>query len=136
MRKPARRSRRLQRSSHALSTGPATAALFTNSFTSHHAMHGTAVNPDTGGIAEYKELSTCSDGNLWQSSNAGEIGRMFQGLGPDSYMPTGTNTLFFIDRKDIPKHKKPTNIRVVCADQPEKTNPKQVRWTAGGNKVE
>jgi hypothetical protein len=54
-------------------------------------MHGTAVNPDTGGIAEYKELSTCSDGNLWQASNADEIGRMFQGLGPDSYMPTGAS---------------------------------------------
>ena len=99
-------------------------------------MHGTAVNPDTGGIAEYKELSTCSDGNLWQASNADEIGRMFQGLGPDSYMPTGTNTLFFIDRKDIPKHKKTTYVRVVCADRPEKTNPKRVRWTAGGDKVE
>jgi hypothetical protein len=136
--KPARRSRRIQRSAHALSTGPATATptLFTNSFTSHHAMHGTAVNPNTGGIAEYKELSTCSDSNLWQALNADEIGRMFQGLGPNSYMPTGTNTLFFIDQKDIPKHKKPTYIRVVCADRPEKTNPKRVRWTAGGNKVE
>jgi hypothetical protein len=70
-RKPARRSRCIQRSSHGLSTGPATATskLFTDSFTSHYAMHGTAVNPDTGGIAEYKELSTFTNGNLWQASD-------------------------------------------------------------------
>jgi hypothetical protein len=136
-RKPARRSQRIQLSSHALSTGPATATskLFTDSFTSHYAMHGTAVNPDTGGIAEYKELSTCSDGNLWQASNADEIGCMFQGLGPDSYMPTGTNTLFFIDKKDIPKNKKPAYVRVVCADRPEKTNPKRVRGGSVGQLV-
>jgi hypothetical protein len=79
-------------------------------------MHGTAVNPNTGGIAEYKELSRCSNGTLWQASNADEIGCMFQGLGPGSYMPTGTNTLFFIDKKDIPKNKKPAYVRVVCAD--------------------
>jgi hypothetical protein len=38
-----------------ISTGPASATskLFTDSFTSHYAMHGTAVNPDTGSIAEY-----------------------------------------------------------------------------------
>jgi hypothetical protein len=69
-------------------------------------MYGTAVNPDTRGIAEDKELSTCSDGTLWQASNADEIRRMFQGLGPTSYMPKGSNTLFSIDKKDIPKHKK------------------------------
>jgi hypothetical protein len=81
-RKPARRSRRIQQSSHALSNGPATATskLFTGSFTSHYVMHGTSVNPATGGIAEYKELSTCSDGNLWQASHAYEISRIFQGL--------------------------------------------------------
>jgi hypothetical protein len=106
-----------------------------NGTTSHYAMHGTAVNPNTGGITEHKELSTCSDGNLWQASNADESGHMFQGLGPDSYMPTGTNTLFFIDKKNIPKNKKLTYVRVVCANRPEKTNPKRVRWTAGGDKV-
>jgi hypothetical protein len=90
-----------------------------------YAIHSTAVNPGTVGIAEYKELSTCSDGNLWQASHADEIGRIFQGLGPDSYMPTGTNTLFFIDKKDIPKNKKPTYVRVVCAGRPEKTHPSE-----------
>jgi hypothetical protein len=133
-RQTARRSPRSHKSAHALA--PTTTTVYPDNFTDHFAMHGTAVNPDTGGIAEYKELSTCSDGALWQASNADEIGRMFQGLGPDSYMPEGTNTLFFINKIDIPRHKKPTYIRVVCANRPEKTNPKRVRWTAGGDKVE
>jgi hypothetical protein len=60
---------------------------------------------DTDSVAKYKELSQCSDGKLWQYSNVDDIGRMFQGLGPDSYMPTGTETLWFIARKNIPKHK-------------------------------
>jgi hypothetical protein len=102
----------------------------------HWCCHGTAVNPDTGNIAQYKELSTSSDAAHWQYSNTDEIGRMFQGLGPDSYMPTGTNTLWFIDRKDIPKHKKPTYVRVVCADRPEKPNTRRVRWTAGGDRID
>jgi hypothetical protein len=98
-------------------------------------MHDTTVNPDTGGIAEYKELSTCSDGNLWQASNADKSGRMFQGLGPESYMPTGTNTLFFIDKKDIPK-KKETNLRTcrmrrwTRKDQPQ-TSPLDSWWRQG-----
>jgi hypothetical protein len=101
----------------------------------HWACHGTAINPDTGNVAEYKELINCSDKEHWQYSNTDEIGRMFQGLGPDSYMPTGTNTLWFIDRKKIPKQKKPTYVRVVCADRPEKSNTRRVRWTAGGDRI-
>jgi hypothetical protein len=102
----------------------------------HWALHGTAINPDTGAIAEYRELSKCRDGHHWQTSNEEEVGRMFQGLGPESAMPTGTNTLFFIDRDQVPKHKRATYIRVVCADRPEKSNTRRVRWTAGGDKIE
>jgi hypothetical protein len=61
---------------------------------------------------------------------------MFQGLGPDSYMPTGTNALWFIDRKRIPRHKKPTYVRVVAADRPKKSNTRRVRWTAGGDRID
>jgi hypothetical protein len=102
----------------------------------HCAMHGTAMNPDTGRTAEYKELSRCSDGEHWKTSNAEEIGRMFQGLGPDSDMPTGTGTLSFINKSQIPKTKKSTYVRVVCADRPEKANTKRVRWTAGGDRID
>ena len=105
-------------------------------FYQYLAMHGTAMHPETGMVAEYKALSKSSDGLEWKASNTEEIGRMFQGLGPNSTMPTGTNTCFFIPKDEIPKHKKPTYIRVVCANRPEKPNPKRVRWTAGGDRIE
>ncbi len=100
------------------------------------ALHGTAINPDTGNISEYRELSKCSEGQAWKESNIEEIGRMFQGLGKDSPMPSGTNTMHFIYKHPIPKNKTPTYIRVVCADRPEKPNPKRVRWTAGGDRID
>jgi hypothetical protein len=59
-------------------------------------LHSTAINPDTEAIAKYDELSKCSDGTLWIQSNTKEIGCLAQGLGPDSEMPEGTDTLFFI----------------------------------------
>jgi hypothetical protein len=99
------------------------------------AFHGTAINPDTGRVAEYRELSKCSTGSQWQNGNCNEIGRLFQGLGPDSHMPTGTNTCEFIFRREIPDDAVVTYIRVVCADRPEKEEPERVRWTAGGDKI-
>ncbi len=123
-----RRSPRIHKASYANSAAA--------EFFQYLAMHGTAMHPETGMVAEYKALSESSDGLEWKASNTEEIGRMFQGLGPNSTMPSGTETCFFIDKHDIPKNKKPTYIRVVCADRPEKTNPKRVRWTAGGDKIE
>jgi hypothetical protein len=65
-----------------------------------------------------------------------EIGRMFQGLGVKSYMPTGTETMWFIYCHQIPKHKRATYVRVVCADRPKMLNPCRVRWMAGGNRID
>jgi hypothetical protein len=85
------------------------------------AWHGTAINPDTGKVPEYKELSSSFDGAQWDEANGEEIGRLFRGLGPNSTMIEGTNTLFFIHQHQVPKHKKTTYIQVVCADRPKKT---------------
>ena len=52
-------------------------------------------------------------------------------LVPNSTMPTGTNCCFFINKHDMPSH----NLRIVCADRPEKTIPQCVCWTTGGNCV-
>jgi hypothetical protein len=98
---PSRRSPRRHRGNYA-------PTLNVPEFVDYCALHGTAMYPDTGMIAGYKALSKSSDGHLWKASNTEEIGRMCQGLGPNSSMPTGTNTLFFIDRHQIPKNKKPT----------------------------
>jgi hypothetical protein len=100
------------------------------------ALHGTAINPDTGQSAEYRELAKCSDGAKWIAANDEEIGRMCSGLGPDSDMPTGTGTLDFIDFKDLPRNKKATYVRVVAADRPEKPQPRRIRWTLGGDRID
>jgi hypothetical protein len=100
-----------------------------------YCFHGTALNPDTGHIAAYRELITTSHAALWETANGLEIGRLFQGLGPNSAMPTGTNCCFFIHKRDIPHGKRPTYVRIVCADRPEKAVPQRVRWTAGGDHI-
>ena len=96
------------------------------------ALHGNAFNPDTGELAEYKELSHSSDGDLWRSANATEIHRLAQG---NDTIP-GTNTMFFIPVSAIPKGKHATYLRIVCAHRPEKTNPHRIRWTVGSDQVE
>jgi hypothetical protein len=102
-------------------------------FHSHHALHGNAFNPDTGQIAEYTELSNCSEGHLWRASCADEIGRLCQGHGAD--MPTGTGTMVFIPVSKVPKGTKATYLRIVSAFRPEKANPRRVRFTVGGDRV-
>jgi hypothetical protein len=51
-------------------------------------------------------------------------------------MPVGTNTIYFIHPRDIPNKRVATYVRIVCADRPEKTNPKQVRHTIGGDPID
>jgi hypothetical protein len=98
----------------------------------HFALHGHAINPDTGKIAEYRELSECSDGPIWKESNCEEIGRLAQGYKDVK----GTNTIVFINVKDVPRDRTATYLRVVSAMRPEKAKPYRVRWTVGGDKVE
>ena len=98
----------------------------------HYAFHGHAINPDTGKIAEYRELSMSSDGPIWKNSNAEEIGRLAQGYGDVK----GTNTIYFINVKDIPPDRVATYLRVVSAYRPEKAKPHRIRWTAGGDKID
>jgi hypothetical protein len=97
-------------------------------------LHGNAFNPDTGQIAEYRELQNCSEGEFWRASCADEFGRLCQGHGKN--MPHGTEPMFFIRRDQIPKHKKPTYMRIVAAYRPEKSQPHRVRFTCGGDKIE
>lgn len=105
-------------------------------FNHHLALHGTAINPDTGLVAEYEELSRCSEGVQWIQSNTEEWGRLTQGLGADSEMPTGANTIYFIHPNDMPKGRTATYVRAVCTDRPEKTNPMRFCLTLGGDCID
>ena len=91
-----------------------------------------AINPDTGQLAEYRELLKSTDGQSWEGSFSDEIGRLYQG---NSRVP-GTDTLFFIRKKDIPKGRTATYVRIVAADRPMKENTRRTRLTAGGDKLD
>jgi hypothetical protein len=98
----------------------------------HFAYLGHAINPDTGKIAEYRELSQSSDGAIWRNSNAEEIGRLAQGYKNIK----GTNTIYFIHPSQMPKGRRAAYLRAVSAYRPEKANPYRVRWTVGGDQVD
>ena len=96
----------------------------------HYCLHGTAINPDTGTIADYAELSQSSEGAAWTASMSDEFGRLCQGLGPNSDMPTGSETMFFVPKNSIPKGRTITYARVVCADRPENASALRVEEIA------
>ena len=107
--------------------------------TAHHAClaqqtANKAINPDTGKLSEYPVLIKSSDGHHWEESCCEEVGRLAQGYPPT--VPKGTNSIFFIRFDQIPKDRKATCLRLVCADRPMKTNPRRVRFTVGGDKVD
>ena len=91
-----------------------------------------AVNPDTGLDAEYPELVRSSDGPYWEEGMCNEIGRLFQGYKDIK----GTDTCTFIPKSKVPKDRKVTYVRVVVADRPRKAEPRRVRLTVGGDKVD
>ena len=92
-----------------------------------------AVHPDTGKLAEYRELRHSSEGHLWDRANANEFGRLAQGLPPDQ--PTGQNTFEFIYKHEVPADKKVTYYRIVANYRPQKADPYRVRGTAGGDRL-
>jgi hypothetical protein len=93
-----------------------------------------AVHPDTGLDAEYKELLKSSKGPLWENACADEFGRLAQGNLPT--LPTGTDTIHFIHRTEMPKGRKATYLKIVLADKPHKAIQERVRATVGGNRVD
>ena len=51
-------------------------------------------------------------------------------------MKRGTNTIFFIHPKDIPKNKKVTYVKLVASIRPLKEEVNRVRVTVGGDRLE
>ena len=58
------------------------------------------VNPSTGTALEYPQFKLGDDSKLWLEAASREIGRLAQGKQPD--MPTGSNTMHFMDHRDLP----------------------------------
>ena len=93
---------------------------------------GTAINPDTKLPAEYRELRNSSDGSQWEQGMCNELGRLFQGYKEVK----GTNTARWIKIAEMPQGRKATYVRIVVADRPLKAEPRRVRITVGGDKVD
>ena len=88
----------------------------------------------TGNILEYRHLAQGPDKRLWETSLANDLGRLAQGVG--TRMPKGTNTVFFIKKKNIPEGRKVSYVRLVASIRPNKTEVHRVRVTAGGDRLE
>ena len=95
---------------------------------------GAAIDPATGKLCEYGALLKGSEGAAWTHATALEFGRLAQGVGAD--IPTGSDTIFFIDHAAKPAHKKATYCRVVATDRPQKIETKRVRLTVGGDRIQ
>ena len=90
---------------------------------------------ETGKSMEYRDLiADPSTHATWLRSAANESGRLAQGLSDNCVEPT--NTIFFIPRSKVPKHKRPTYTCFVCSYHPPKAEPYRTRITVGGNLID
>ena len=89
----------------------------------------------TGKLLEYRQLIKLPHTKVvWLRSGANEFGRLAQGL--KSRKIQGTNTIRFINRKKVPRHKKVTYGRFVCSIRPQKAERERTRLTVGGNLID
>lgn len=92
------------------------------------------LDPDTGNYLEYNQLIKHDKMQTdWWTASANEFGRLMQGVG--GRLP-GTDTLFFIHRKEVPKDRRATYARFVCQIRPQKAETNRVRMTVGGNLID
>ena len=112
-----------------------------NFFATHPHNYANAVlDKDTGKKLEYRQLIKHPRfAEAWLRSGANEFGRLFQGIGRDAdgtRRVNGTDTCFWIAKKNIPRNKRATYARIVCEERPEKAEFNRTRITAGGDKLE
>ena len=97
-----------------------------------------AVNPDTGTMAEYRDLLKSTAGPRWKLAMNKELGRLFQGYNcttDPSHSVQGTDTCKFIRRRDILPGKQATYVRIVADYREHKADPYRVRCTVGGDRI-
>ena len=99
----------------------------------HHQANG-VVDPLTGQVQEYRHLLKGSEKDIWTKSFANELGRLAQGVG--TRMPSGTDTIFFIDKKQVPHDRTVTYGRIVATIRPQKTETHRTRLTVGGDRLD
>ena len=96
---------------------------------------GAVLDGDTGELLEYRHLiQRPKYRHDWQYSFGNEVGRLAQGMPGRN---TGTNTIFFIGREDIPpdRWRDITYGKIVCNVRPQKDEVNRTRWTVGGDGI-
>jgi hypothetical protein len=103
---------------------------------SHQYAHA-VIDTVTGKSCEYRHLiSGKVNGHSkddWEKSFANELGRLAQGVG--TRMASGTNTIAFIKKENVPADRIPTYGRIVVSVRPQKTEPYRTRLTVGGDSI-
>ena len=77
-----------------------------------------------------KQVTRASRNHAYVTQQAPHFAYFGNAINPD------TNPIRFIHLKDIPAGKKPTYLKMVVADRPQKINPRLVRNTIGGNRIQ
>lgn len=90
-------------------------------------------HPVTGKKQSYTKL-LIAEPDRWNTGMANELGRLAQGVG--TRMPTGTNTIFFIKKDDVPTGRTTTYANAICDYRPMKEEAWRVRLTVGGDKLD
>ena len=83
---------------------------------------------------KYRNLIYGPNGDTWIRALANNLGRLAQGVGTP--IPTGTNTVFFIEKSDIPQGHKVTYSQMVASIRPTKAEVNRVRVIVGGNRLD
>jgi hypothetical protein len=96
---------------------------------------------ETGKMLEYRHLLNHKNPRtkqIWDRAGANEFGRLMQGIGkerkPEERIK-GMNSMKFISKHKVPKHKTITYARFVSDIRPQKDEQERVRLTAGGNRL-
>jgi hypothetical protein len=91
------------------------------------------IHPVTGIPMEYRQLiKDPATKEAWNRSSANEFGRLAQGVGG---RVTGTDTIKFIVKSQVPEGRTVTYARFVCTIREQKAEPERTRLTVGGNLI-
>ena len=99
---------------------------------SHQELCNAVFDADSGKMLEFRHLIQKYP-DIWSTSIANEFGRLMQGVG--TRMKTGSNTMQFIPKSQIPPDKVITYARIVCDYRPLKSEPNRTRLTVGGDRL-
>ena len=88
----------------------------------------------TGKPLTYRGLMKTNKKPIWKRALANEFGRLMQGVG--ARITTGTETLFPIEFKDLPKGRTAAYAKIVVDIRPQKKETHRARLVVGGDRVD